>query len=494
MKSAGTQNAALRKRLNKLADRFPQIEIARRTGVAPANVHRYLRAGRIPAEFCLALVEAFDLSPDWLLKGEGEPITSDLKADTAAKAGDLLDLVKAMNAVARMRLGAVVGDRDRHKLRELSETLQTFDRLKERMNDRTRPVLARLLDDLGQALAGMDIARARVLRETAVELSRLCTDDTLLERLDTLQSGVEYLTGQLEPALEFDRRVFARRVRDGRLSGDDDVSQLVHLVMSLRETGRIAEARRVCGAILSLMDEQAVNSRGALEMRIFMGSFHVELGDLEQGLAMLREAYPRIPRESRIAGTILMARALMLAGVMDYFEAHTFGYRTAGGSRLLMREACFREDPAMLAHAARHLIGTGEPCVPHAEYDAQRTQLVQRALEGKGRAGDFQRMAERHPPVTASRYMRDLLLAVHAAQHARLLGDRRELKARAEQTHGALAAIPPEIHPPIELTALHLKNAAALGKTGPWPIRTAGALKDVSAWVQRGYAGLAALQ
>ena len=149
MKSADQYNAALRGRLNKLADRFQQVEIARRTGVATANVHRYLRAGRIPAEFCLALIDAFDLSPDWLMKGEGEPITSDLKAATAAKAGDLLDLVKAMNAVARMRLGAVVGDGDRKKLRELSDTLQTFDRLKERMNDRTRPVLARLLDASG---------------------------------------------------------------------------------------------------------------------------------------------------------------------------------------------------------------------------------------------------------------------------------------------------------------------------------------------------------
>ena len=494
MKSADQYNVALRGRLNKLADRFQQVEIARRTGVATANVHRYLRAGRIPAEFCLALIDAFDLSPDWLMKGEGEPITSDLKAATAAKAGDLLDLVKAMNAVARMRLGAVVGDGDRKKLRELSETLQTFDRLKERMNDRTRPVLARLLDDLNQALAGMDIARARVLRETAVELSRLCTDDALLEKLDSLQSGVEYLTGQLEPALEFDRRVLARRVRDGRLSAGGDASQHVHLIMTLRETGRVAEARRVCGAILSLLGETSSDAPGVLEMRIFMGSFHVELGDLETGLAMLRAAYPAIPRERRIAGTILMARALVLAGVMDYHEAHTYGLRTTGGSRLLLREACYREDPDLLAHAVRHLVGSGEPAVPPAEYDAQRTQLVQRAVDGKGKAADFQRMAERHPPVTASRYMRDLLLGTHAAQHARLLGDKKALKRHADETHSALTAMPNEIHPPIELKCIHFRNILALGKIAPWQTRASGLRAELTAWIDRGYAGLLPLE
>lgn len=490
MKSADGYNSELRARLHKLRDRYPQVEIARRTGVPAPNVHRYMRAGKIPAEFCLALVDAFDLSAEWLFKGDGDPVTSDVKAATAAKAGELLDLVKAMNAVARMRLGAVVGDRDRKQLRELSETLETFDRLRERMNDKTRPVLQQLLAELGQALSIQDMPRARVLRETAVELARLCTDDSLLERLDSMSAGVEYMTGRVEEALVFERKVFARRVRDGRLQTAESVSHGRNLLMALRDTGRIAEARRMAGAVLSLVGEAAEPTPELLDMRMFMGNFHIELGDLHAGLALMQRTYPQIPPERRYAGTILMLRGLLLAGVMDYHEGVHFGKRTSGNARLLLRHACFREDAGLLQHATSNLLGRQVEDVPPEEYDAQRAGLLLRALNGKGKAADFDRMADAHPPVAASQAMRRLMLALHGGQHARILGDRKRLRVRVEDSHHALGGLPAELAPRVEFKVLHLRNTAALGKTRPWRERAAELQQELRRWIETGYAGL----
>lgn len=464
MKSSRQYNAELRARLNKLSDRFQQIEISRRTGVPAPNVHRYLRSGRIPAEFCLALIDAFDLSPDWLLRGEGEPVTSDVRSSTAAKAGELLELVQAMNAVARLRLGAVVGDRDRKKLRELSETLDTFDRLRTQMNDKSRPVLSQLLDDLRQALNAFEMPRARVLRETAVELSRLCADELLLERFDSLQSEVEYLTGHVEQALHFERRVFAHRVREGRMHAGGEFGQSLHLVMMLRETGRMHEARRVCGAMLSLHGDESDNAHEVLEARMFMGSFDVELGELSRGLELMRRVYPRIAPNRRVAATILLVRALVFAGLMDYHEAFAFGLRSAGSARSLLRLACFREDADMLRHALGSLLGRGADEIPPEEYDAQRAKLLLGALGGKGKVDDFDRMAEAHPPVVAGANLLRMNLALHRGQFARLLGDKRALSACVKEAQQAFEAQPAEITPRCEFQVEHFRNMQGVGR------------------------------
>ncbi|MCA8917634.1 MAG: hypothetical protein KDB32_00960 [Planctomycetes bacterium] len=489
LKSLDDYNHELRARLHRLRDRYQQIDIARRTGVPAPNVHRYMRSGKIPAEFCLALVDAFELSPDWLMRGEGDPVTSDVKASTAAKAGELLDLVKTMNAVARMRLGAVVGDRDRKKLRELSETLETFDRLRERMNENTRPVLSQLLEDLAEALAKLEIPRARVLRETAVELSRLCTDEAILERLDSLQSGVEYMTGRPDQALEYERRVFARRVRDGRLAGGDGLS----LVMTLRDTGRIEEARRVCGAILSLLGDARENLPAVFEMRMFMGNFHVELGNMREGIVLLQECYPQIPPERRIAATILLVRGQVLAGLMGYHEAFHFGVRTSGSARLLLRLACFREDTELLEHASKNLLGRGVHDVPPDEYDSQRAALLLRASAGKSKASDFDRMVEKHPPVVATQAMRRLMLAVHGGQFARIASDKKALRSKVSETQAAFEALPPDLYPRCEFKVIHLRNMAALGKSKAWQEPAKALHNELQQWINNGYLGLGPL-
>ncbi|MBZ0136883.1 MAG: hypothetical protein K8I27_10965 [Planctomycetes bacterium] len=494
LKSPESYREELRARLHTLRDRFQQVEIARRTGLPTANVHRYMKSGKVPAEFCSALSDAFNLSAEWLLKGEGEPVTSDVKAGAAAKAGELLDLVKAMNAVARLRLGAVVGDRDRKRVRELAETLETFDRLRARMNEKSRPVLDQLIDDMGKALSRVDMGEARALRETAVELSRLCTDDEVLERLDDVQSGVEYLSGNLEKALEFIRRVFARRVRDGRFADAASLQVCINFVMALRETNRIAEARRVAGAIVCLVDESMPESPALCELRMFLGNLHIEVGELDAGMRILESEFAKIPPERRVSATILMARGLQLAGIMDYHELVNFSRPVFGRQRLLIRLACLREDVDILKHATEKLIGLGPEGIKPDEYDTGRARILLRVLRG-GKSGlkEFNRLVDEHPPVAASAQVRQIYIEVHRGQVARLVGDRRSVTQQVEKTDRAYQQLAPEFSVRVECRLLHLRALAYLcrGRAGQ-SVREqmAQVYEEVRGWIDKGYRGL----
>ncbi|MCK6439738.1 MAG: helix-turn-helix transcriptional regulator, partial [Planctomycetes bacterium] len=96
MEPAATNNDALRDRLNAVLKDVSQAEIARRTGTSRANVNRYLRDRKIPAEFSAAVVAGFDVNPVWLLTGKGSPRSTETGAGTDELASRILDMVGAM--------------------------------------------------------------------------------------------------------------------------------------------------------------------------------------------------------------------------------------------------------------------------------------------------------------------------------------------------------------------------------------------------------------
>ena len=93
---------SLRARLQQLALTHSQAELARKTGFPPANVHRFLKGGKVPTDFCEALVREFGVNPAWLLAGEGTAYLADVTAGTERMAGNLLELVEAMSAVSSL--------------------------------------------------------------------------------------------------------------------------------------------------------------------------------------------------------------------------------------------------------------------------------------------------------------------------------------------------------------------------------------------------------
>ncbi|MCL4729100.1 MAG: helix-turn-helix domain containing protein, partial [Planctomycetes bacterium] len=136
---------ALAERLRVILRDRSQAEVARRTGNTGASVNRWLAKTRVPADFLQALVREFGVNPVWLLTGKGAVYSADIAVTGEQLAGNLLELVEAMETVARMRLGAVSGKTGGRVLRELAEASRRYEQLRENLHRHSKPVLERVL-------------------------------------------------------------------------------------------------------------------------------------------------------------------------------------------------------------------------------------------------------------------------------------------------------------------------------------------------------------
>lgn len=69
---AAKYHVALCERMNEATKGFNIRQVADATGCHPENVRRHLLNGRPPAMFVARLAEEFDVSPSWLLLGQGQ--------------------------------------------------------------------------------------------------------------------------------------------------------------------------------------------------------------------------------------------------------------------------------------------------------------------------------------------------------------------------------------------------------------------------------------
>lgn len=480
---------AIRARLRELRARFAQSEMARRTRTPLTNVHRYMNTGKIPAEFCAALVEAFEVNPAWLLVGAGGALLTEVDSGAARVGGELLMMVEAMDAVARVRLGALTGKEQEKALRQLSDALGSYDRLRERINAQTRPVLRHLLERYSSLCSRMDLERAAGLRRACLQAAKFCDDEELLWELDNQQAMHEHLLGHVDAGLAYHLRLFARKLRDGALKDDASCSQAASLALALRDSGRFVEGRRICRAARELAAEEARDGPGFLELCVIGGSFDVELGDLESGLAGIQRAYGRFAAGQRSFASILLLRAELLAGLCSLTEGRARPYPSRGRSRVLLRHACLLEDAGELRACAEHAIGSAEHQIPSNEYEARRSRLLLTALTKprQGLLGQFETLGRESPPQVNSPHLRTAMLSVHRAQVARLCGRHATV---TEQAQADLDAVPRDRTVTIDLYAIQARNLAATPQRQA--LATAqGRLRD---WISRGYNALRAIE
>lgn len=477
-----SQNDGVRERLRVLAARFPQAEIARRTGTSPANVHRYLRVGKVPVSFCAALVRAFQVNPSWLLTGEGGVLLSDVRAPVQQLGGDMLELVETMGAVTRMRLGELAARPDQKTLRSLGESLDSLERMRQTLNKRAGPLLQGTLAELQRSFGPMQMDRAANLIETARKLARLTIDDGLLEQLDAAESSFHYLTARVESALEFERRVFARRTRAGVIRSGRELDSTLQFTMLLRETGRLREGRRVCRAVLALAAESAADPTYKV-MQLLDANLSIELGDLAEGLSTTVRVFPTLTQDRFGVGP-LYTRAMLLSGNQTFQDAINVGAMNGGKARMLMRHAATRENAAELEIAMNTLVGPLPQRVPDSEYDTRLAALILDCLQGRKRGvAHFDAIVRDHPPASHSPVLKQTMIAIHRAQVARLGGDKRGLKQASAETEVALKAVPPELFVKLDWKATRLRNLQA----GPASPALELAEHELSGWRTAGY-------
>ncbi|MCA8916953.1 MAG: helix-turn-helix transcriptional regulator [Planctomycetes bacterium] len=344
-----------RDRLAFLAARWSQAEIARKTGTLRNNVSRYMHGGKMPVEFAAALVRNLGVNPAWLLVGEGAPLLSDVNAQTGRMAGELLELVDAMNAVATLQLGSLTGKHHLRMLRELNDALVRYEKLRAGINERTGPIFAQLLDDYWAALEAWNLHKADDLRKAAEQVARLCDDDALQERFERTLSFHAFLRRDEEESILYQSRVFQRRLSGAGID-EAGLKEVFNLANTLQSNARLDDAIALCDSAIALASKRGREWPATRLLGSLSGYIWMERGDVREGLRRVVAASPQPSAAYRDVQHSMLIRGLLLAGDIDFRGAVDMrGEGPAHAQGMLSYSMCL-EDPEAFALACSHYL------------------------------------------------------------------------------------------------------------------------------------------
>ncbi|MCB9895932.1 MAG: hypothetical protein H6839_15905 [Planctomycetes bacterium] len=373
-KDAQNEPLGITRRLQSLAERHSLAEIARRTDTPTTCVHRYLHGSKVPVDFCERVVREFQVNPSWLLIGEGEESLDQVAERTGAMAGELLDLVRAMNAVAHQRMGALAGKHHARVLRELNDALLRYEELKGRIGIEAARIYSDLKQQLKAAMAKLDVTRAEELFRAADQVERLCFDEKISYEHLELQTNWALLTNDAETVLRNQQRLFREPISEGRLNTEEHCLNANRLGQALERRGRLKDALRVLRAALILAEEHAEELHSYPMLASVCGSYLIRDGQLAEGLALLQRWAGRVPEEPRrrAARHMLMIGLLMSSG-LDIRLAFEWDDHHEIKALDLLQAALLLEDPEALQRAIDYY---HDPRVEHLKVYESRTYLL----------------------------------------------------------------------------------------------------------------------
>ncbi|MBK8207601.1 MAG: hypothetical protein IPK87_12560 [Planctomycetes bacterium] len=479
---------ALAARLNELAAQHSLSEIARRTGSSRNNVSRYARGAKMPLEFGSALVEGLGINPAWLLTGEGTPRLAEASVQTTQMAGNLLELVEAMNAVAHMRMGALTGKHHLRVLRELNDALARYEKLRDELNRHTRGIYSDLLDQYHEALDNGRLEQAEDLRRALAQVSRLSEDRGLRLRLLEEQAHHAYWQRDHKRTIGLLNALLFETIAQGE-APPERICELAHnLAMALLHEFSMEGALRICESALALVGKAALELPSGRLLDGLSGVLLVELGQVESGLSRLQR---HIAWRSEIYLGIssgLLVRALLLAGVVDFAMAQGIGEPGQGKSSRLVLFANWLEQPEPLRSVLKHAVGSGiertSPEGPSARYAAALLDVLTRRDAQAAR--DFIRevmyagLKQRAP---GRAFFGAAACATSLLWHA---GDRRGALKELRFAHAERGAIPEGRSTDVLLIAAHHRNVLRLVADDEKSADLRQMRQDAIAWVRSG--------
>lgn len=340
-------------RLSFLCERWPQAEIARKTGTQRNNVSRYMRGGKIPMDFGAELVRKLGVNPAWLLVGEGTAFLSDVNAGTSRMAGDLLELVAAMNSVANMQLGSLAGKHHLKVLRELNDALSRFQDLRTRINERTGPIFEKLLKDYWAALDNWQLEKADDLKRAAEQVARLCDNEALQTQFERTLSYHAFLRRDADEAIRQQSKLFRRALaREGLIDGNG-LNEAFNLANALQSVGRLEEARALCDAVRTMAPPALRRSNVGKFLLAMSGYALMELGELHEALRRIVEAEPQPDPRMADAQRSMLIMALMYTGRLSFTQALAMGECGQPHRLGMVTQALWREDGDALSEVLK---------------------------------------------------------------------------------------------------------------------------------------------
>ncbi|MCK6439990.1 MAG: helix-turn-helix domain-containing protein [Planctomycetes bacterium] len=317
---------AIQERLKKLIAEHTQSDIARKTNTLPNKVHRYVHGAKVPAEFCAALTRAYGVNPAWLLLGEGASNVSEIADNVKASAKDVLNLVQALSAVAKMRLGALAGKQHLQALRELNEALDSYEQIKRELNTRTAPVLKDALDSAHKAIDKQDNDGASRFLEIARQVSRLCEDQELSMQFTHCESRFAYLSGlSRERTLELQRMLFRKRLFQTSELDERFLLDAAGLQAFLYTHGHLREACRVSNTALAYAGTTKELSKYRAYVHVSLAKCEMELGLLANARKRIAKYWPAdIPEQGRLQLYSTILRKLVYTGQVTFQELSNY--------------------------------------------------------------------------------------------------------------------------------------------------------------------------
>jgi hypothetical protein len=438
----------IRARLKRLLRDHNQAKLARATGRSRNALTRYVHGAKLPLSFGAALVDELGVNPAWLLSGDEPMYLADVPASAGELGGELLGLMRALDQVSGLKLGALAGHKHARALRELTETLDRYGSLRDRLNRISAPVLAELLTQAEAASSERKLDRAHALVKAAFRVQQFCDDRELAQRLVSVQAILKLIEQHSDEALRLQMSVF-----QSRIALDAEFSQIAEtaagLAQALRSNWYSARAQRVVRIALSFARpaDRTSGPWSMLQGQRVMAS--VELGEYA-GLAQdIEDALVHCPVDQRQLADAAKTFHHLNRGLWTAQELAGGRPTTFAAAAMVLNAAYCTDDPEVIEAALNRARAIMQAQMPLNRSIVARGERVLQALRGKLRVT---------PETPASRGpASDFTAAVYNTQLLRLSRDKRTFE-HMQLAQRSLDSLPADQSPnPFQL-ALHLRN------------------------------------
>lgn len=453
MKTQDTRDAALHERMRTLVRDQSQARIARATSRSRTSLTRYLQGAKLPLEFGVALVEEFGVNPAWLLTGEEPVYLADVPAASSELGNDLLEMMRSMDHVSKLKLGALTGKGHARALRDVSEMLDRYGSLRDRLNRMSAPILSDLITQAELATTERRLDRARALERVASRIERFCDDRDLSNRLLSVRAYIFQSDLMIDQAAELRSHAF-----HACLTLDADFATIARpalgLAQALHTNQFCARARRVCSIAMSYAGPNERTLPPYIRLLSQEIALRVDLGDFES-LAESVEQLVTISagnEEREYADTMKLYYNLH-RGIWRPEELAGADTPTFSGAAMLLNVCFVTDDADVIERALRRARSMMNPQMVLQRYHVGRGEDVLNAL--RGRPIPEQTIEER----LSGRRTAELGLsqAVNRAHLLRLTGDSRAADVMLH-AQSRLEELQAEQTPLPVMLALHLKN------------------------------------
>ncbi|MCC6572311.1 MAG: helix-turn-helix domain-containing protein [Planctomycetes bacterium] len=462
MPNSNKVEAEIRVRLAEVAQRYSQAEIARRLNLRRSTVSRYMRSNRIPAAFVADIAREFGVNTSWLVLGEGTPWIADVRSDQATMGRGLIELVQAMGRISKLRLGALAGRQDAKNLRELSETLEVYERLREKLASQSRATYDKVLADWTAAMDNHEQAAATRLRQAAEQISRLCPDAAMQIRHEKLHARHEYAWGSPEESLRHILRAFVSALPATGEMNEETFQSAISIIATLDRLGRSADAARYARVAEIL----APNAQKWPSWHSFNGLYGwvlVGLDDIGHGLPRITQAMSATPAGSlRDNLKVSAAYALYISGALELSAAAADPDASFTVIRRLLLLTPWCMDPDQVRALWRR-----DERMSRRDYSPPKEKIAEAhiaALEGRHAAAlKTWREAERFEAQDGTlRGLPDFPGPVMRTQLLRLAGDTRGARKALEEAEEMRVASAALMQQDYNWRRIHWRNAAML--------------------------------